>query len=178
MEQEFREVHSEWLQNRKKEEEKEEGKATPAEVPVREADDTPIAFVPKDLPTVHIGVNGDPQAAQPPSTPFSPTLSVSTTSDLTPSEFGEDPVEGNGEQTFTTTHHERFYLEDGDIEIICGHTIFRVHSPIVSFSSPIIRDILSESTLVTPRSQRCPRVVFEDSAEDFAVLLKMIYTPG
>jgi hypothetical protein len=24
----------------------------------------------------------------------------------------------------------------------------------------------------------CPRVVFKDSAEDFAVLLKMIYTPG
>ena len=181
MEQEFREVHSKWLQNRKEEEE-EERNTTAAEVPVEEAD-TPTASAPQDLPTAHIGVDGDPSASQaagpPPTTTFSPTPSISTTSDLGPSELDEDTrVEGNNEQTSTVTRHEKFYLEDGDIEIMCGHTIFRVHSPIISFSSPKLRSILFKSTSGASMPQGCPRAVFEDSAEDFAVLLKMIYTPG
>ena len=72
-----------------------------------------------------------------------------------------------------------FYLENGDVEIVCGHTIFRIHSPIVSFSSANLRDMLSSPTLLNaPMPEGCPRVIFKDSAEDFAVLLKMIYTPG
>jgi len=39
--------------------------------------------------------------------------------------------------------------------------------------------MLSSSALLSaPMSEGCPRVVFKDSAEDFGVLLKMIYTPG
>ena len=107
----------------------------------------------------------------------SPTLSISTVSDLTPTEFDEDICEDIGERIFT--RHETFYLEDGNVEIACGQTIFRVHSTVVSFSSPNLRDMLSSSTLLNASMpEGCPRVVFKDSAQDFAVLLKMIYIPG
>jgi len=91
-------------------------------------------------------------------------------------EFDVDIGEG-GERI--PTRHETFYLEDGNVEIVCGHTVFRVHSTVVSFSSPNLRNMLSSSTLLNaPMPEGCPRVVFKDSAEDFAVLLKIIYTPG
>ena len=107
----------------------------------------------------------------------SPTLSISTISDLTPTEFDEDIGEGSSE--CIPTRHEMFYLEDGNAEIVCGDAIFRVHSPVVSFSSHKLRDMLSPSILLcAPMAEGCPRVVFKDSAEDFAVLLKMIYIPG
>ena len=126
--------------------------------------ETPIAFVPQELPTAMIDINiPSPilqsivppsilQAIKPPSilydaesfpetfvevptgTPSSPTFSISTVSDLTPSESGKDIREGSGGQT--PVHHGMFYLEDGNVEILCGLTIFRVHSPVVSFSSP------------------------------------------
>ena len=119
----------------------------------------------------------DTPADAPISTTSSPTLSISTISDLTPTELGEDNVKDSDEPIFA--RHETFYLGDGNVEIMCGHTIFRIHSPIVSFSSPKLRDMLSQPTLLNaPTPEGCPRIVFDDSAEDFAVLLKMIYTPG
>jgi hypothetical protein len=109
-------------------------------------------------------------------TPSSPTFSISTISDLTPTELGEDIGEGSGERI---PAHETFYFEDGNVEIVCGDVIFRVHSPVVSLSSQKLRDMLSPYTLLNaPMPEGCPRVVFRDTAEDFAVLLKMIYTPG
>ena len=154
--------------------------------------ETPVASAARELPAVDIGVEtpssafreleplslsegvefSDIQASPIPS----PTLSVSTVSDLTLTELGEDE-EDDGKRI--PTRHETFYLEDGNVEIVCGHAIFRVHSPIVSFSSPILRGMFSSSTLLSaPMPEGCPRVVFKDSPEDFAVLLKMIYTPG
>ena len=109
-------------------------------------------------------------------TASSPVSSISTVSDLTPTEFDEDNGEDSGERM--VTRHETFYLEDGNVEVVCEQTIFRVHSSIVSFSSPILRDMLPSSTLNAPMPKGCPRVVLKDNAEDFAVLLKMIYTPG
>jgi len=150
--------------------------------------ETPVTPAAQELPATDIGVD-TPSSALRELEPLSllegvefsdiqaspvssPTLSISTVSDLTPTELGEIE-EDDGKR------HETFYLEDGNVEILCGQTIFRVHSPIVSFSSPILRDMLSPSTLLsTPMPEGCPRVVFRDSAEDFAVLLKMIYTPG
>ena len=96
---------------------------------------------------------------------------------MTPTELGDDIGEGGDEHIFA--RHETFYLEDGNVEIVCGHTIFRVHSPVVAFSSPTLRDVLSSSTIHdAPTPEGCPRIVLKDKAEDFAVLLKMIYTPG
>jgi len=194
VDQELREIHAAWLQRN---EEEEQRNATTAEIPTGEVD-TPVAFVPENLPAAATDTNvpssilrsmAPPSILQdieyptetffdiPATAVSSPTLSISTVSDLAPTEFGDDTGEGSDERI--PTRHETFYLEDGNIEIACGHTIFRVHSPIVSFSSPSLRDMLSPSTLLNaPVPGGCPRIVFKDSAEDFAVLLKMIYTPG
>ena len=167
-----------------------------AEIPAE--NENPVAFAPQDLPiTTNIGIPSSPilRATEPSSALHdgesspdastgdqttavsSPALSISTVSDLTPTELGEDIVKDSGEQI--QTRHETFYLEDGNVEIVCGHTVFRVHSPVVSFSSPNLRNALSPSTLLSaPTPEGCPRVVFKDNAEDFSVLLKMIYTPG
>ena len=157
---------------------------------------TPVAFTPQSLPTtINIATPSpilrtiDASVLYRPELPpeaftddqiaavSSPTLSISTVSDLTLTEFGEDIGEGSGE--WIPTRHDTFYLEDGNVEIACGQTIFRVHSTVVSFSSPNLRDMLSSSALLSaPMPEGCPRVIFNDSAEDFAVLLKVIYTPG
>ena len=205
MHQELRELHTTWLQRN---DEERDGVAEAAEEREGEGEsemvaeistevETSVAFTPQDLPTTIDIVIPSPilQAIEtssvlhhpepPPDvltddripTISSPTLSISTISDLAPTEFDEDIGEDSGEQI--PTRHETFYLEGGDVEIVCGHTIFRVHSPIVSFSSPNLRDMLSSSTLLSaPMPEGCPQVVFKDNADDFAVLLKMIYTPG
>jgi hypothetical protein len=185
--------------------ETEEANGVTAEVPAEI--ETPVAFVPQELPIAAIDIDAPPPTSQtivPPSilqaielpsilrdtesfseayvevptgTPSSPTLSISTISDLTPSELDEDIGEGSGERTIA--RHETFYLENGDVEIVCGHTLFRVHSTTVSFSSQKLRDILSRSALLhAPMPEGCPRISVTDTAEDFAVLLKMIHTPG
>ena len=159
---------------------------------------TPVALAPQNPPTAHDGIDATPSVScgvvspsilhdveYPPETfanipaaaVSSPTLSISTVSDLTPTELGEDIEDGMSERTLT--RHDTFYFEDGSVEVVCGHTIFRVHSTTISFSSPKLRDILSPSTLLhAPTTEGCPRVTVEDTAQDFAVLLKMIYTPG
>ena len=106
----------------------------------------------------------------------SPTLSISTISDLAPTELGEetDPSE---EQT--TTRHDTFYFEDGNVEIVCEYTVFRVHSTIISFASPKLRGVLSPTALLGALlPEGCPRIALADRASDFAVLLRVIYTPG
>ena len=202
--QEFREFHAMWLKRKEEEQgggvgvqehEGEEEGTMVSEVPAEV--ETPVALTPHDLPiTIDIGIpSSTSHSVESPSAPHnkessldpftddrvitisSPTLSISTVSDLTPTELGEDTGESGGEQT--PTRHETFYLEDGNVEIACEHVIFRVHSPILSFSSHNLRDMLSPSTLLNaPMPEGCPQVVFKDSAEDFAVLLEMIYTPG
>jgi len=196
VDQELREIHAAWLQRR---EEEEQRNTTASEVPMGEVDGVSVTFVPQDLPaTRDIGDDAPSpvlQTTEPllmsrdaeyPSEAFvdvrvstasSPTLSVSTISDITSTELDDDIGEGGGE--LTTTRHETFYFEDGNVEILCEHTVFRVHSTTISFSSPKIREILSQSApLHVPMPGGCSRIVFKDSTEDFAVLLKMIYTPG
>jgi len=156
----------------------------PAEV------ETPVAFTPQDLPiAIDISIrsstlyNIEPSSIPHPPTgdrttaPSSPTLSISTVSDLASTELGDDIGEGSDERM--VTRHETFYFEDGNVEIVCGHTLFRVHSTTVSFSSPKLRGILSQSALLhAPMPEGCPRTTLSDTAQDFGVLLKMIYTPG
>ena len=160
--------------------------------------ETPVAFPPQNLPAAAIEIRIPPSISQniktsvfndldslPESfinvtagTASSPTLSISTISDLTPTELGED-IEHSSEEQTLPTRHETFYFEDGNVEILCGDAVFRVHSTVVSFSSPNLRDILSQPALLhAPTPGGCPRVTISDSAEDFAILLKMIYTLG
>jgi len=181
----------------RREEEEERGNGTTTEVPTAEVE-TPTASVPQDLPPTHTqSVDVPPssilQAIEPlsmlrdlelPSETFvnipsaavsSPTFSISTVSDLTPTELSED-IEDDSD---ADVHHDTFYFEDGNVEILCGHTLFRVHSTTISFSSPKLRDILSHSALLrAPAPEGRPRITVTDTAQDFAVLLKMIYTPG
>ena len=194
MNQELREIHTTWLQRR---EEEEQISMRAPDVPEGDAN-TPVALAPQDLPAAHDGIDTTPSILRgavspsilqdveyPPETfvnipvtaVSSPTLSISTISDLTPTELGEGIEDSMGERTLT--RHDTFYFEDGNVEVVCGHTIFRVHSTTISFSSPKLRDILSPSTLLhAPTTEGCPQVTVEDTAQDFAVLLKMIYTPG
>ena len=146
---------------------------------------TPLAFAPQDLPDTTIpaessafshGNSSLETFIDVPPGSLSPTLSISSVSDLTPTEFGEE-IELEEKQT--ATRHDKFYFEDGNVEIACGDNIFRVHSTIVSFSSSELREILSHpASLGASTPEGHPRITISDSAEDFAILLKMIYTPG
>ena len=157
---------------------------------------TPVTFVPQDLPAATIGSKIPSSILQDiesssvfsdggssletfiniPSGTISPTLSISTVSDLTPTELGEGVGHGENQKA---TRHDTLYFEDGNVEIACGDTIFRVHSSVVSFSSSELRQILSQAALVdAPTPEGRPRITALDSAEDFSILLKMIYKPG
>lgn len=194
--QELREFHATWLK-REKEEQRDDARVqekctTAAEVPAEV--EAPVTFVSEDLPVatvdvdIHSSILGSivsPSGLQDVessktcvdilvTTVSSPALSFSTISDFTPTEFGE--IDRNEQ---TTARHDTFDFEDGNVEIVCGDTVFRVHSTIISVSSSKFRDILSPPTLLNaPMPEGFPRVTVSDSAEDFAVLLKMIYTPG
>ena len=205
--QEFRECHTAWLKQQEEEQRNAAGVQEPRggeedaiveEVPA--AVGTPVAFAPRDLhATIDIGIplpifhGTEPPSAlydvpEPLSDTFtndriarisSPTLSISTVSDWTSTEPGDSEDIGGGGVEQMPTRHKTFYFEDGNVEIACEDTVFRVHSTTISFSSSKLRDILSPSTLLNaPMPEGCPRIVFMDSAEDFCVLLKMIYTPG
>jgi len=194
--QELREIHVTWLdQEKEKEQEtggaeneghtKEEGVENPVVAEVSAEVETPIAFVFRDLPMIdtaslHATKCSSEAFANTRATAISsPTSSISTVSDLTSTELCEES-ESSEEQMATPGRHDTFYFEDGNVEIVCGDTVFRVHSTVVSFSSSKLRDMLSPMTLLNAPAvpKGCPRVVFNDSPKDFAVLLKMIYTPG
>ena len=197
------ELHHDWLQRKDEEEqrndmntEERQEEEDAMDAGVHAEVETPIAFVPQDLPAAAINIqipSSILQDIEPPSplhvmestfetfinvpagTTSSPTLSVSTVSDLTPTEFGEE--EHSEEQG--TTHHDPFYFEDGNVEIVCGSTLFRVHPTVMSLSSSKLRDILSPSALLhAPTPEGRPRITISETAEDFGFLLKMIYTPG
>ena len=106
----------------------------------------------------------------------SPSISVSTLSDFTIADASDDefPIDPTA-----ITHHDTFYLDDGNVEVLCGNTLFRVHTSILSFHSPALRRMLGQTGLSSAESPNgCPRISSSDTATDFATLLKMIYLPG
>ena len=108
--------------------------------------------------------------------PLSPSTSVSTLSEFTIADGLDDEPMVEPE---TTMLHDMFYLDDGSIEIICGATIFRVHTSTLSFHSPVLRQMFSSANLAAAESpNQCPRIVSSDTPADFAALLKAIYLPG
>ena len=149
---------------------------------------TPVTFPPQDLPIATIGIevpssvstSGESwleASTDDLSNATSPTLTISTVSDLTSTEFDEETERCSEKQT--TTRHDTLFFEDGNVEIACEDTIFRVHSSVVSFSPSELREVLSQQALVdAPTPEGRPRIAVSDSVEDFAILLKMIYTPG
>ena len=78
----------------------------------------------------------------------------------------------------TITPHDTFYLEDGGVEVVCGKILFRIHSSILSFHSPVLRKMFSPTNLAAAESPNgCPRIVSSDTPLDFATLLKIVYLP-
>ncbi|KAF9646041.1 hypothetical protein BDM02DRAFT_3189166 [Thelephora ganbajun] len=106
----------------------------------------------------------------------SPSISIATLSDFTTADTSDD--ESPTDLT-TITSHGTFYFEDGNIEVLCGTTLFRVHTSILSLHSPTLRRTFAQTTLATAESPNgCPRILSSDTSADFATLLKVIYLPG
>ena len=120
----------------------------------------------------------------------SPSISIASLSDFTiadttDDESSVDPMSpGTSDDELpidlaTPTPHKTFYLEDGNAEVLCGNTLFRVHTTILSFHSPALRRMFAQTSLATAESPNgCPRILSSDTPKDFATLLKMIYLPG
>lgn len=105
----------------------------------------------------------------------STSISIASLSDFTITDTLDNvpPVDPT-----TITPHSMFYLKDGNVEVLCESTLFRVHTSILSFHSPIFRRMFAQAPLETAESPNgCPRVPSSDAAMDFATLLKVIYLP-
>ena len=118
-----------------------------------------------------------PEADVIPGSPIlhSPSVSIATLSDFTTVDTFDDkpPLDPT-----TITPHDIFYLEDGNVEVLCDNTLFRVHVSVLSFHSPELGRMLAKVNLATAESPNgCPRILSSDSAIDFATLLKIIYLP-
>ena len=120
----------------------------------------------------------------------SPSISIATLSDfaITDTSDEEPPIDSTIADTSDdelpadptiTAPHETFYFDDGNAEVLCGNTLFRVHTIILSFHSPVLRRIFAQTNLVAAESPNgCPRILTSDTSEDFSTLLKTIYFPG
>ena len=146
---------------------------------------TPVA-IPLGLPDR----DSKPQVRWPPlevtvpetdTTPVSPivqssSISIATLSDFTIADVSDDeiPIDPTA-----ITPHDKFYLKDGNVEVLCGNALFRVHPSILSFHSPALRQIFVQANLAAAESPNgCPRILSSDTPTDFATLLKMVYLPG
>ena len=120
----------------------------------------------------------------------SPSVSIATLSDFTTANFSDDEsptaptISGTFDDDFpidptTVAPHETFYLEDGNVEVLCGNTLFRVTVSTLSFHSPVFHQMFAQTNLATAESPNgCPRILSSDNAKDFATLLKVVYLPG
>jgi len=106
----------------------------------------------------------------------SPFISIASLSDFTISDTSDDEFSTNLTEE---AKHEIFYLEDGNVEVLCGSTLFRVHTTILSFHSPVFCRVFSQTALAAAESPNgCPRILSSDTAKDFTTLLKVVYFPG
>ena len=108
-------------------------------------------------------------------TPRSPSISIATLSDFTTADTIDDdsPLDPT-----VITPHDTFYLEDGNVEVLCGNTLFRVNTSVLSFNSPVLSRMLAKANLASAESPNgCPRILSSDAAADFVTLLKVIYLP-
>ena len=105
----------------------------------------------------------------------SPSISTASLSDFTIADTSDDesPLDPT-----TITPHGTFYFEDANVEVLCGNTLFRVHTSVLSLHSPILGQMFAKSNLTAAESPNgCPRIQSSDTATDFATLLKVIYLP-
>ena len=130
--------------------------------------------IPLPPPLEHLTASETDSVPTSPAT-HSPSITVSTLSDLTIPDNSDDesPID-----PAAITHHDTFYLADGNVEVLCGNTLFRVHTSILSFHSPALRHMFDLTSLSSAESPNgCPRISSPDTATDFATLLKIVYLP-
>ena len=120
----------------------------------------------------------------------SPSISITTLSDFTIPDASDDepptdptiPDTSDDERPtdpVAATPHETFYLDDGNVEVLCGNRLFRVHISTLSFHSPALRRMFVQTNLAVAESPNgCPRILSSDAPKDFATLLKTVYLPG
>ena len=107
----------------------------------------------------------------------SPSISIASLSDFTLADTSDDepPVDDPA----ATALHETFYLQDGNVEVLCGNTLFRVHTSTLSFHSRVLHRMFAQTSLAAAESPNgCPRILSSDTATDFITLLKIVYLPG
>ena len=121
----------------------------------------------------------------------SPSISIATLSDFsmidTPDDeppidttiLDDSDVESSIDDPTAAAPHETFYFEDGNVEVLCGNALFRVHINILFPHSPILRRMIARTSLDAAEAPNgCPRILSSDTAMDFTTLLKTIYLPG
>jgi hypothetical protein len=121
----------------------------------------------------------------------SPSISIATLSDFTIADASDDEppadttIPDTSEDEFPTDDptaavpHETFNFEEGNVEVLCGNTLFRVHTSVLSLHSPALRRMFARTSLDAADSPNgCPRILSSDTATDFTILLKTIYLPG
>ena len=151
----------------------------------------PEPQIPSPPPLESITIPVPETSPESPATPVtqSPSISIATLSDFTTADTTDDefPIDPTATDTSdeelpaptAVAQHETFYLEDGNVEVLCGSTLFRVHTTILSFQSPALRRMFGQTSLTMAESPNgCPRILSSDKAKDFAALLKVIYLPG
>jgi len=131
---------------------------------------------PQPPPPEPAAVPGADTAPASPVTPSiqSPSISINSLSDFADASDDELPIDDTA-----TVPHKTFYFEDGNVEVLCRNTLFRVHTSILSLHSPALRRIFAQSSLATVETPNgCPRLLSSDTVADFTTLLKIIYLPG
>jgi hypothetical protein len=121
----------------------------------------------------------------------SPSISIATLSDFTIADASDDepPIDTTIPDTSddefpindptAAVPHETFNFEEGNVEVLCRNTLFRVHTGILFLHSPALRRMFSQTSLdAADLPNGCPRILSSDTATDFATLLKTIYLPG
>ena len=101
--------------------------------------------------------------------PHSPSISITTMSDFAVTDDDEPPLDPK-----VITPHCAFYFEDGNVEVLCGNTLFRVHTSILSLHSPVLGRMFAKGSLTTAESPNsCLRIPSSGAAADFITLLKI-----
>ena len=157
------------------------GKSKPAGVNQKDPAATPVVtqfglpnrdFEPQILPPPVLEPISIPEPTTASELPVaqSPSISIATLSDFTIADSSDDesPIgptiadasddELPSDPT-ATIPHKTFYLEDGNAEVLCGNTLFRVHTTILSFHSPALRRMFAPTNLAAAESPNgCPRI--------------------
>ncbi|KAH9834816.1 uncharacterized protein C8Q71DRAFT_812365 [Rhodofomes roseus] len=90
----------------------------------------------------------------------------------------EDDAELGRYDDSAFVEHPSLYYDDGNVNLSCENTLFRVHRSIVSKHSPVLCDILTSNEHEDRKPdilRGCLDVPLDETKEDAEVLLKIVY---